>query len=53
MYIKENNNDITDFIGDVLVENEIDETEPGGVPFEPGDPLKDHRNEAIKQLNSR
>lgn len=45
--------DITDFIGDSMVEEMLDDTEPTGVAFDPGNPIRDYQNEAVKELNSR
>lgn len=47
--------DITDFIGDLMVEDQFDEddTEPRGIAFSPGNPINDYRNQAVRELNSR
>ena len=45
--------DITDFIGDSMVEEMLDDTEPTGVAFDPGDPHRDYQKEAVRELNSR
>ena len=47
--------DITDFIGDTMVVDQFDEddTEAGGIAFNPGNPINDYRNQAVRELNSR
>lgn len=47
------NEDITDFVGDSLVEEQFDDTEPGGNTFDSGNPLREYQNQEIRELNSR
>lgn len=45
--------DITEYIGESMVEEMLDDTEPNGIAFNPGNPINDYRNQAVRELNSR
>jgi len=49
MYYEE---DITEFIGDSMVEESIDETEPRDIPFDAGDPIRDYRSQELRALRN-